>query len=66
MYALLCLGFITFVWMGFIYRMLVNVQRENEIKRNTQQYYKKKILKLKSEIYEREQRGFGGKKSKGG
>ena len=57
MYALLCLGLFIFVWMGFINRIFVNARRENAIKRNTQEYYKKKISKLKNEVYERQRQG---------
>lgn len=63
MYALLCLGFFLFTWTIFLYRILVNVRRENEIKRNNQEYYRRKILKLKKEVYERGQQT---KKTKGG
>jgi cell division protein FtsB len=53
MYALLCLFFFSLVWMAFLYRIFINLRRENEIKRNNQEYYKSKIIKLKKEIYER-------------
>lgn len=51
MYALLALFFISFVWLAFISKIFINSRRENEIKRNNQAYYNKKILKLKDQMY---------------
>lgn len=56
MYAILCFFFISVVWTGFLYRIFVNIRRENEIKRNNQAYYNSKIVKLKNKVYETRRR----------
>lgn len=46
MYALLCIGFLFSFWGMFIYKVLRNVQRENENKRDNQLNYIQKINQL--------------------
>lgn len=54
MYTLIALGILATVWMAFIFRTLLNVRRENEIKRNNQEYYDKKITELYVKTTEKE------------
>jgi hypothetical protein len=53
MYALFSLLFIVgVVWTALIYRILVNVRRDNEIKSHTQKYYNQKIENLYGKVEE--------------
>lgn len=65
MYAILCFFFISAVWSVFLYRILVNIRRENEIKRNNQAYYNSKIVKLKNKVYETRRRTKGTEEAEG-
>lgn len=54
MYTLIAFGIFASVWMVFVYRTLLNIKRENEIKRNNQDYYDKKITDLYVKTTEKE------------
>jgi hypothetical protein len=50
MYFLIGFGIVGLVWSLFIYRVLVNVMRENEIKRNNEKYYNRKLNSIDEQI----------------
>jgi hypothetical protein len=55
MYAMICIGFLVVVWVGFIHTIFRNVRRNSEMKRFNQKYYDHKINTLKSNIYGKEE-----------
>jgi uncharacterized membrane protein YukC len=50
MYFIIGLTILIFVWSVFIYRILVNVRRENEIKKNNEAYYNRKLNSINGQI----------------
>lgn len=50
MYAIIALFILIGVWMIFITRVLIKINSDNEMKRTTQEYFKKKVDEIKKEI----------------
>jgi hypothetical protein len=55
MYAMFCLFVISAVWLAFITRLLINARRDQDIKKNNQEYYNYKLNQLYGKVQETEE-----------
>lgn len=50
MYALIALFILIGTWMIFITRVLIKINADNEMKKVTREYFKKKLEEIKKEV----------------